>query len=83
MKPKALHLSADPVDVKTEYSDHSAEITLSAKTLKKGIFIEETHGYMVDFSNNFFDLKPNEESVVKVEYPLLDDKPSFKIRTLK
>ena len=83
VKPKALHLSADPVGVKTEYFDHSAEITLSAKTLKKGIFIEETHGYMVDFSNNFFDLKPNEDVVVKVEYPLLDDKPSFKIRTLK
>ena len=83
VKPKALNLSASPVQISTSYSDHSAEITLSSKVLKKGVFIEEEHGYKVDFSDNFFDLKPNEEVVVKVEYPLLEEKPTFKIRTLK
>ena len=66
-----------------EYGDHSAEIHLSSKMLKKGVFIEETHGYKVDYSDNYFDLKPNEEVVVKVDYPLLDEKPVFQIRTLK
>ena len=83
VKPKALNLSSQPIQVNTEYGDHSAEIHLSSKMLKKGVFIEETHGYKVDYSDNYFDLKPNEEVVVKVDYPLLDEKPVFKIRTLK
>ena len=83
VKPKALNLSNSPVEIKTAYSDHSAELHLSSKILKKSVFIEEVHGYPVHFSDNFFDLKPNEEVVVKVDYPLLDEKPVFKIRTLK
>ncbi len=82
VKPKALNLSNQPLQIKTEYGDHSAEIHLSSKTLKRGVFIEETHGYKVEYSDNFFDLKPNEEVVVKVEYPLLDGKPEFKVRTM-
>lgn len=78
VKPKALHLKASPIEVKTIYSDHAAEIHLTAKQLQKGVFIEETHGYQVEYSNNYFDLKPNEEVVVKVEYPNLDEKPVFK-----
>ena len=50
--------------------------------LKRGIFIEETHGYKVKYSDNYFDMKPNEEVVVKVEYPLLDGKPEFVIRDM-
>ena len=83
VKPKALNLSASPVQISSSYSDHSAEIKLSSKVLKKGVYIEEEHGYKVEFSDNFFDLKPNEEIVVKVDYPLLDEKPTFKVRTLK
>jgi hypothetical protein len=83
VKPKLLNLSLDPITVKTEYGDHSAEIHLSAKSLKKGVFIEETHGYSVRYSDNYFDLKPNEEVVIKVDYPLLEEKPEFRIRTLK
>jgi beta-mannosidase len=83
VKPKALNLSSQPIQVNTEYGDHSAEIHLSSNMLKKGVFIEETHGYKVYYSDNYFDLKPNEEAVVKVDYPLLDEKPVFKIRTLK
>lgn len=83
VKPKALNLSNQPIQVKTEYGDHSAEIHLSSKVLKKGIFIEETHGYKVEYSDNFFDLKPGEEVVVRVEYPLLDEKPTFSLRTLR
>ena len=83
VKPKALNLSASPVQISTSYSDHSAEIRLSSIVLKKGVFIEEEHGYRVEFSDNFFDLKPNEEFVVKVDYPLLEERPSFKVRTLK
>jgi beta-mannosidase len=82
VKPKALNLSKQPLQVKTEYGDHSAEIHLSAKTLKRGVFIEETHGYKVNYSDNFFDLKPNQEVVVKVEYPLLEEKPLFRVRTM-
>jgi beta-mannosidase len=82
VKPKALNLSSQPFNVKTVYGDHSAEIHLSSKMLKKGVFIEETHGYSVFFSDNYFDLKPNEEVVVKVFYPLLDEKPAFKVRTM-
>ena len=82
VKPKALNLSKQPLQIKTEYGDHSAEIHLSSKTLKRGVFIEETHGYKVEYSNNLFDLKPNEEVVVKVEYPLLEEKPEFKVRTM-
>lgn len=78
VKPKALHLKSSPIEVKTTYSDHAAEIHLTAKQLQKGVFIEETHGYQVEYSNNYFDLKPNEEVVVKVEYPNLDEKPVFK-----
>ena len=83
VKPKALNLSTSPLGLDISYSDHSAEIKLSSKVLKKGVFIEEEHGYMVDYSDNFFDLKPNEDFVVKVDYPLLDERPSFKVRTLK
>lgn len=83
VKPKALNLSSQPLQVNTIYQDHSAEIHLSAKTLKKGVFIEETHGYSVFFSDNYFDLKPNEEVIVKVFYPLLDEKPAFKVRTMQ
>ena len=82
VKPKALNLSKQPLQVKTEYGDHSAEIHLSSKVLKRGVFIEETHGCKVEYSNNFFDLKPNEEVVVKVEYPLLEKKPEFAIRDM-
>ena len=83
MKPNALSLSPAPISVKTEYGDHCAEIHLSAKALKKGVRIEETHGYSVRYSDNYFDLKPNEEVVVKVEYPLLEEKPAFKVMSLK
>ncbi len=77
VKPKALHLKASPIELKTIYSDHAAEIHLSAKQLQKGVFIEETHGYKVEYSNNYFDLKPNEEVIIRVEYPLVDEKPVF------
>ena len=80
VKPKALNLSKQPLQVKTEYGDHFAEIHLSAKQLQKGVFIEEAHGYQVKYSNNYFDLKPNKEVIVHVEYPLLDEKPTFKVR---
>ena len=83
VKPNALSLSPAPISVKTEYGDHCAEIHLSAKTLKKGVRIEETHGYSVRYSDNYFDLKPNEEVVVKVEYPLLEGKPVFNVMSLK
>ena len=83
VKPKALNLSKQPLQVKTEYGDHCAEIHLSSKMLKRGIFIEETHGYKVKYSDNYFDMKPNEEVVVKVEYPLVEEKPTFKIRTMQ
>lgn len=83
VKPKALNLSPTPIDIKTDYSDHACVITLSSKTLKKGVFIEETHGYSVRYSDNYFDLKPNEEVVVKVDYPLLDVKPTFRLRTVR
>lgn len=82
VKPKALNLSSQPLNVKTVYGDHSAEIHLSSKMLKRGVFIEEMHGYSVHYSDNYFDMKPNEEVVVKVEYPLLDGKPTFKVRTM-
>ena len=81
-KPKTLNLSKQPLNVQTTYGDHSAEIRLSAKTLKRSVFIEEVHGWQVQYSDNYFDLKPNEEVVVKVEYPLLDGKPEFKVRTM-
>ena len=83
VKPKLLSLTPDPISVKTEYSDHNAELRLSAKSLKRGVFIEETHGYPVRYSDNYFDLKPNEEVVVKVDYPLLDEKPTFRVRAVK
>ena len=82
VKPKALNLSGQPIKIETVYGDHSAEIHLASKTLKRGVFIEETHGYKVEYSDNFFDLKPNEEVVVKVEYPLLEEKPEFKVRSM-
>jgi hypothetical protein len=81
VKPKLLNLSSDPVTVKTEYGDHCAEIHLSAKTLKKGVFIEETHGYQVVYSGNYFDMKPDEEVVIRVEYPLLEEKPEFRVNS--
>ena len=81
VKPKLLNLTSDPITVKTEYGDHSAEIHLSAKTLKKGVYIGETHGYQVAYSDNYFDMKPGEEVVIKVEYPLLDGKPEFRIKS--
>ena len=83
VKPKLLSLTSDPITVKTEYGDHCAEIHLSAKTLKKGVVIEETHGYPVCFSDNYFDLKPGEEVKILVKYPNLDEKPTFKTRALK
>jgi len=83
VKPKLLSLTPDPVAVKTEYGDHSAEIRLSAKTLKKGVYIEETHGYPVIYDDNYFDLKPGEEMVVKVEYPLVEGKPEFRVKSLR
>ena len=79
VKPKALSLSPTPISVKTEYGDQCAEIHLSAKTLKKGVFIEEIHGYPVVYYDNYFDLKPGEEMTIKVEYPLLEEKPEFKV----
>jgi len=82
VKPKALNLSKQPLQVKTKYGDYSAEIHLSTKMLKRGISIEEAHGYKVKYSDNYFDMKPNEEVVVKVEYPLLDGKPEFVIRDM-
>ena len=83
VKPKLLNLTSDPITVKTEYGDHNAEIHLSAKTLKKGVFIEETHGYRVIYSDNYFDMKPGEEVVVRVEYPLLDKTPAFQVKYWK
>jgi hypothetical protein len=82
-KPKALNLSPAPISLKTEYGDHSATIRLSAKMLKKGVFIEETHGYHVRYSDNYFDLKPNEEVTVRVEYPSVEKKPDFRVRAVK
>ena len=83
VKPKALSLSPTQVNIKTDYSDHACAINLSSKTLKKGVLIEETHGYPVRYSDNYFDLKPNEEVVVKVEYPLVEGNPEFRVRAVK
>lgn len=82
-KPKALNLSPAPISLKTEYGDHSSTIRLSAKMLKKGVFIEETHGYSVRYSYNYFDLKPNEEVTVQVEYPSVEKKPDFRVRAVR
>ena len=81
VKSKLLSLSPAPITVKTEYGDHCAEIHLSSKTLKKGVFIEETHGYPIVYSDNYFDMKPGEEVVIKVEYPLLEKKPEFRVKS--
>lgn len=81
-KPKMLKLNRGDLQTKIIYGNHNATIRLSAKTLQKGVFIEETHGYPVIIFDNYFDLKPNEEVEVRVMFPLLDEKPTFKVRGL-
>ena len=64
-----------------EYFNNYAIIKISSKTLKKGVFIEEIDGKSVEFSNNYFDLRPNQEVSIRVDYPNLDSKPKFIVKS--
>lgn len=79
-KPRALIHASQPVTVKADYFDHHAELRISSKSLQKGVFVEETDGADVVFSDNYFDLRPGVEKVVRVDYPNLDRRPSFSVR---
>ena len=82
VKPGELAQGQKPIAFDTKYFDHYAIITVSSESLHQGLFIEETSGLPVIYSNNYFDLLPGREVKVKVEYPNIDKKPKFRFRAL-
>jgi len=64
VKPKDLKLKRAKLQVSTSKTSNGFQITLQSTVLQKNVFLEsETKGY---FSNNFFDLLPNE--IYRVEF---------------
>lgn len=80
VKPKHLTKYRDNISSKTEYYDHFAVLTVKSKSLKRGVFIEETEGRDVRFSDNYFDLEPGTEVKIRIDYPNFDGKPVFRVR---
>lgn len=80
VKPKLLSKYRDAISINTEYDGQFATITLQSKSLKKGVFLEENNGLAVKYSDNYFDLRPNEKKKIRVDYSGLDKKPTFTVR---
>lgn len=79
-----LNLPETTIDTKITYADGKYTVTLTSKKLAKNVFIElPVQG--AKFSDNFFDLLPNEKRTVVITSPQLskNQRTEVKIRHLK
>ncbi|MHB9055305.1 MAG: beta-mannosidase [Paludibacteraceae bacterium] len=68
--PKNLNLPETTINQDIKYNDGKYTITLTSKKLAKDVFIEIPIQGAI-FSDNFFDLLPNEKKVVTINSPQL------------
>lgn len=81
-KPGNLKLIKSSIQQKIAYFDDHFEITLTSPTLQYGVYISEISGKNVHFSDNYFDLLPNQPRKICGYYDLtLEGKPKLKVET--
>ncbi len=77
-KPKALNLKRSDLQIEVRYLEDCIEVSMQSPTLLYGLFLEETSGKMIRWSDNYFDLLPNETKVVRGYYEG-DGQPSVRV----
>lgn len=81
-KPGHLKLDKGNIQQKIKYFDDHFEITLTSPTLQYGVYISEISGKNVHFSDNYFDLLPNQPRKICGYYDIaLEGKPKLQVET--
>ena len=81
VKPGELKWTKDEIQQKvSDYGDYF-EITLTSSTSQYGVQLTETTGKEVKWSDNYFDLLPNEPKTIRGYYDAgAGEKPQVKVR---
>lgn len=84
VEPKDLNLPQPKITFDVETKNGAVELKLKTNVLAKNVYLDFEKDTESFFSDNFFDLLPNEERVVKVKTSLLLEKikKRLKIKTL-
>ena len=81
VKPGELQWTKGDIQQKIENHGDYLEITLTSPTLQYGVQLTEATGKEVKWSDNYFDLLPNEPKTVRCYYDDLNgEKPKVKVR---
>lgn len=81
VKPGELKWTKGDIQQKIENHGDYLEITLTSPTLQYGVQLTEATGKEVKWSDNYFDLLPNEPKTVRCYYDDLNgEKPKVKVR---
>lgn len=80
VKPKDLLLVQQVPQHSVKYFDDRVEITFTSQVLQYGVFISESTGKFISWSDNYFDILPNEPITITGYYNgATQEKPKFKI----
>ena len=83
VKPGELKWTKGDIQQKIENHGDYLEITLTSPTLQYGVQLTEATGKEVKWSDNYFDLLPNEPKTVRCYYDDLNgEKPKVKVRAM-
>lgn len=82
VKPKDLNLSKSDIKQEVRFYEDHFELKLSSPSFQYGVQIQETSGKQVKYSDNYFNLLPNEMKTVIGYYDVdSQGKPMIKIRS--
>lgn len=62
--PRHLHLTSSPVRQEISQKENVIKLTLSSPVLQLGVFVTDTSGNEIRWSDNYFDLLPNEPKTI-------------------
>lgn len=82
VKPKSLNLAKSDIQQEVKMFEDHFELTLSSPTFQYGVQIVETSGKQVKYSDNYFNLLPNEKKTIVGYYDVDGQgKPMLQIRS--
>ncbi len=80
VKPKDLNLTNSDIQMSVNYLEDRFEVTLKSPTLLYGVALTEPSGKMVKWSDNYFDLLPNETKTIVGYYDIdAEGKPQVEV----
>ncbi len=79
--PKDLELKQANINIELQELDGAYELSLSAATLVKNVMLQVADKE-IQFSDNYFDLLPNEKKVIRIQTAEKLDKESIQLMTI-